>query len=105
MNPTEIQLANSTIERWVKAVTFFSTAYTNPEKQEPMLKVITLEGLYDESDEIAKRSKPSYTWHEDEFQRWYRIWFKEDNLTIQFDLHQDNGAYIKNEYEIALLPV
>lgn len=90
MSSVSNQLTHSPIERWVKKVEFVSSA--------------DLEDLGDSSSgltsynwhemvevvdriQLAKRSKPSYQWEPDEQGKWWRIWFQESNLTIQFDLH------------------
>lgn len=105
MDSVQNQLANSPIERWVKAVEFVSTAdLNNLENGLPVSKLFTLAELSEEVDRIqlAKRSKPSYHWHENKHEKWYRIWFKESDLTIQFDLYLDDGNYQMNMREIDL---
>lgn len=99
------QLASSVIERWVKAVEYISTDdLNNLEDDLPVSKLYTLAELSEEADRIqlAKRSKPSYHWHEDKHKKWYRIWFNESNLTIQFDLHFSDGKYEMNKREVDL---
>lgn len=101
MSSTSSQSEHSTVERWVKAVEFETSA--------------DLEGLNANGfqtfgqlkeqvrrEEIAKCSRPSYNWKPYVNNCWWRIWFKEENLTIQIDQHLPNGKYRQNQYEIDL---
>ena len=98
MSSTVDSLANSIIERWVKKVEFSTTAdLSDLGDSTHGLTAYNLEELGEVADrtQLAKRSKPSYQWQSDEYDRWWRIWFQESNLTIQLDLHQ--GKRIKTE--------
>ncbi|MEQ8996130.1 MAG: hypothetical protein RID53_06445 [Coleofasciculus sp. B1-GNL1-01] len=103
MSSVADKLANSPIERWVKKVEFVSSA--NLEDIEGSASgVYTFNELVEVTDreQLAKRSKPSYYWQPDAHERWWRIWFKESNLTITIDLHSSGGKYQTNMYEIDL---
>lgn len=102
MSSASSQLEQSTIERWVKAVEFETSANVEDLSNEHGWQ--TMEQLREQvyREEIAKRSKPSYNWQPFVNDTWWRIWFKEDDLTIQIDQHLPNGEYRQNQYEIDL---
>jgi len=105
MSSTVDSLANSIIERWVKKVEFSTTAdLSDLGDSTHGLTAYNLEELGEVADrtQLAKRSKPSYQWQSDEYDRWWRIWFQESNLTIQLDLHLPDDTHPMNMYEIDL---
>lgn len=105
MTSTTDRLANSIIERWVRKVTFSTTAdlsdLGNRTHGAVMYDLNELSAVVART-ELAKRAKPSYQWNSDEYDRWWRVWFQESNLTIQLDLHFPDGKYQMNMYEIDL---
>ena len=99
----EQKLAITTIERWVKQKKLQSPAYIDEFGNEKT--TFTMDELFTTSmnEELLKRSsKPSYTWIENEDNKWWRVWFNEKLLTIQIDSHFANGKYQLNIYEIDL---
>ena len=105
MNSAADSLAASIIERWVKKVEFSTTAdLSDLGDRRHGLTAYNLGELGEVADrtQLAKRSRPSYQWKPDEHDRWWRIWFQESNLTIQFDLHFPDGRHQMNMYEIDL---
>lgn len=96
MSSAKEKLDSTIIERWVKNVL--------QEKPSSSLELIELHDLFELTDQqqLAKRSKPSYEWHPDPQDKWWRIWFQESNLTIQIDLHFSDGKLQQNHYEIDL---
>ncbi|RUS93976.1 hypothetical protein DSM106972_094470 [Dulcicalothrix desertica PCC 7102] len=97
MNSVQKKLATIPIQRWIKAIEFV-------DKEAPTNKPLALDlsELYElvDKQQLAKRSKPSYKWKVDDQERWYRVWFKESNLTIQIDLYFANNKFQMNMYEI-----
>jgi len=105
MSSTADSLATSIIERWVRKVEFSTTAdLSELGDREHGLIAYGIEELIEAANrtQLAKRTKPSYQWESDEHSRWWRVWFQESNLTIQFDLHFPDGRHQMNMYEIDL---
>jgi len=85
------------IQRWIKKVD--SRFSTNSEPEFYTVKELCeLANI----EEQSKKSIPSYIWIPDEQEKWWRIWFKESNLTIQIDLHFSDLKYEYNFKEINL---
>lgn len=93
------KLIDSPIERWIQAVEFVDKSKDNASSKPLALNIAELIELSDKT-QFAKRSKPSYQWQVDKYERWYRIWFKESNLIIQIDLYSSDNKYQMNMYEI-----
>ena len=103
MSSTADSLSASTIERWVRKVEFSTTAdLSDLGDKEHGLIVYGIGELIEAADrtQLAKRSKPSYQWDTDEQDRWWRVWFRESNLTIQLDLHFSDGKLQLNHYAL-----
>jgi hypothetical protein len=102
MSTVTDELEKTPIQRWVKKVHFKTLANLDDLGDMDMPINFLIFEERQKRIELAKLSRPSYDWQSDREDKWLRIWFNEELLTIQIDLHFSDGEYDKFMYEIDL---